>query len=323
MRVTPFLLLIVIAVLGFDAAVTGQQPVATPPPWAYPINTPGGPAAPQDDGTPKRVPGTDVALTLTQLRDLFNAPDWRPESHPPAPEVVLRGRRPDVRACGYCHYPSGQGRPENSGLAGLPAAYIVQQMADFKSGARKSSEPKMGPPNAMIAVAKAATDAEVKAAAEYFASFPFKPWIKVVETKTVPKTRVAGMYIPIEGGGTEPIGQRILEMPEDVARAELRDSGSGFIAYVPEGSLKRGQALVTTGGGKAVQCGVCHGADLRGIGPVPGIAGRSPSYVARQLFDLKNGSRKGPWSDLMKAAVASLTLGDMVDIAAYTASRVP
>ena len=137
------------------------------------------------------------------------------------------------------------------------------------------------------------------------------------------KTRVAGgMYVPIEGGGTEPIGQRIVEVPEDPVRTELRDSGAPFIAYVPEGSIKRGQALAT-GGTKAAQCGVCHGADLKGLGPIPGIAGRSPSYLVRQLFDLKYGNRKGSWSDLMKAAVASLTLDDMIALAAYSASRVP
>src|SRR5581483_11051318 len=103
-------------------------------------------------------------------RDLFNIADWRPTEHPSMPDVVAHGRKPDVRACGYCHLPNGFGRPENSSLAGLPAAYIAQQMADYRNGLRKSSEPKMGPPNAMLAVAKAATEEEARTAAEYFAS---------------------------------------------------------------------------------------------------------------------------------------------------------
>ncbi len=240
------------------------------------------------------------------------------------PEAVAHGRRPEMRACGFCHLVNGQGRPENASLAGMPAAYIIQQMADFKNGDRKSAEPRMGPPNAMIQDAKAATDEEIKAAAAYFASFPYKKWVRVVEAADVPKTRIAGsMHVPANDG-TEPLGSRIIEMPEDLARTELRDASSGFVAYVPPGSIKRGEALVTSGGaGKTVACGTCHGADLKGLGPIPPLAGRSPSYTVRQLFDLRQGVRKGAWSPLMKAAVEKLTIDDMIAIAAYTSSREP
>jgi cytochrome c553 len=196
-------------------------------------------------------------------------------------------------------------------------------MADFKNGDRRSAEPKMGPPNAMIQDAKAATDDEIKAAAAYFSSFPFKKWIRVVEAKDVPKTRIAGsMHVPASDG-TEPLGQRIIEMPEDLPRTELRDGASGFVAYVPPGSIAKGESIVKTGGGKSVACGTCHGSDLKGLGPVPPLAGRSPSYTVRQLFDLQQGVRKGPWSALMKSAVEKLTIDDMIAIAAYTSSREP
>ena len=96
------------------------------------------------------------------------------------------------------------------------------------------------------------------------------------------------------------------------------------MAYVPTGSIAKGESLVKTGGGgRTVACGTCHGADLKGLGPVPPLAGRSPSYTVRQLFDLQQGVRKGPWSALMKAAVEKLTVDDMIAIAAYTASREP
>jgi cytochrome c553 len=196
-------------------------------------------------------------------------------------------------------------------------------MADFKSGDRRSAEPRMGPPNAMIQDAKAATDDDVRQAAAYFSSFAFRKWIRVVETKEVPKTRIAGsMHVPAEGG-TEPLGRRIIEMPEDLRRTELRDAASGFVAYVPEGSVARGETLVKTGGTTTVACGTCHGADLKGLGPIPPLAGRSPSYTVRQLYDLQQGVRKGPWSPLMKAAVEKLTIDDMIAIAAYAASREP
>ena len=103
----------------------------------------------------------------------------------------------------------------------------------------------------------------------------------------------------------------------------LRDPRSSFIAYVPVGSIKKGQALVTSGAGKTTQCAVCHGADLKGLGPVPGIAGRSPSYLVRQMYDMQQGARKGPWTDLMKPVVTKLSDDDMLDIAAYTASMTP
>jgi cytochrome c553 len=220
--------------------------------------------------------------------------------------------------------PNGLGRPENSSLAGLPAAYIIQQVADFKSGLRKSSEPASLPVNFMIAVAKGSTEDDVKIAAEYFSALPRKPWIRVVEADTVPTTRVAGwMLVEVQPGATEPIGQRIIEMPENLERTELRDSASGFIAYVPVGSIAKGEALIAGGNGKTVACAICHGQDLRGLGPIPGLAGRSPSYIVRQLYDLQHGVRKGPWTDLMKPVVSQLTDEDIVSIAAYTASRAP
>jgi cytochrome c553 len=234
------------------------------------------------------------------------------------PESVAHGRPKEMRACGFCHLVNGQGRPENASLAGLPAAYIIQQMADFKSGDRKSAEPRMGPPNAMIQDAKAATDDEIRAAAAYFSSFAFRKWIRVVEAANVPKSRIAGsMHVPTNDG-TEPLGSRIIELPEDLARTELRDARAGFVAYVPPGSIAKGEALV-----KAGACGLCHGPDLKGLGPVPPLAGRSPSYTVRQLFDLQQGVRKGAWAPLMKAAVEKLSIDDMIAIAAFTSSREP
>jgi len=314
--------------------------VEEPPPWAYgfasasgatpapaaPAVPPAAPAAPPVlDPTPRHVPGSPAAFPLAEIRDAFGPADWFPGDHPRMPEIVAHGRRPDVRACSLCHYPNGKGRPENAGVSGLPVAYFIQTMADFKAGSRKSADARKANTNVMITIAKGMTDEEVKAAAEYFAAIPWTSWIKVIESPTVPKTRIAGgMFLKVEGGDTEPIGDRIIEMPEDTERTEiLRDPRSGFIAYVPVGSLKKGEALVTTGGGKTTACGVCHGADLKGLGPVPGIAGRSPSYTVRQLYDTQHGARTGVWADLMKPVVKNLSNDDMLAIAAYTASRMP
>lgn len=314
----------VLAAVVFVTVAAGALAAAdVPPPWAFAVNPPGTQPVP-DDGAARHVPGSSAAFTLTQIRDLFNVPDWHADNHPPMPEIVAQGRKPAVFACGFCHLPNGLGRPENSSLAGLPADYIAQQVADFKSGARKSSEPASLPVNFMIAVAKAATEDEVRVAAQYFAQLKRTPWIRVVETDKVPRTRVAGwMLIADEGGGTESIGQRVIEMPENLERTELRDSASGFVAYVPLGAVASGEALASNRSGKTIACAICHGVDLKGLGPVPGLAGRSPSYIVRQLYDIKHGVRNGQWSELMKAVVAQLSDEDMVALAAYTASLAP
>lgn len=307
------------------STIASQSP---PPYWAYAINPPakaGDSPLNHVDESLRHVSGTTAAFTHAQINDFFGPPDWHPDGHPPMPEIVAKGRKPDVFACGYCHLPNGQGRPENSSLAGLPAEYIVQQMADFKSGLRKSSDPKDLPVATMISNETKANEKEIHDAAIYFSGLKLKPWIRVVETDTVPKTKVAGwMLVPVEGAETEAIGQRIIETPENLEQIEMRNDAVGFVAYVPVGSVKRGEALVTTGGSeKTVACGKCHGAELRGLANVPTIAGRSPSYVVRQLYDMQNGTRAGAASQLMKPVVAKLSLDDMVAIAAYLASLKP
>src|SRR5271167_2324744 len=322
--------IVVVAVAQNQSEKTKAQPSHKPPPyWAFTVEptTDAWDAQaklPVDD-TRRQVPGSAAAFTLAQIGDYFNAPDWHPANHPAMPDIVAGGRKPDVIACGYCHLPNGQGRPENSSLAGLSVGYIVQQMAAFKGGLRKSSEPKQRPIGMMIAFETKANEKEIEAAAEYFSGLKPIPWIRVVETKTVPKTHVAGwMLVPSDTGGMEPIGERIIETPENLEQTELRNDAFGFIAYVPVGSIKKGKVVVTTGGaGKTIQCAICHGPDLKGGGDVPSIAGRSPSYVVRQLYDIQSGARAGVATQSMKVPVAKLAVDDMVSIAAYTASLHP
>ncbi len=299
-----------------------------PPYWAYAVNPPAHRSAHHAkpaDNTPRHVPGSAAAFTLRQIHDGFNPPDWHPAGHPAMPEIVAHGRKPDVMACGYCHLPNGQGRPENASLAGLPVDYIVRQIADFKSGLRKSSVPGFLPAAAMINHETKASKKEILAAAQYFSKIKPKPWIRVIETRTVPKTHVANwMLVPSAGGGMEPIGHRIIETPVNLEQTEMRNDASGFIAYVPVGSIRTGKALVTTGSaGETIPCAICHGPDLKGLGNVPSIAGRSPSYIVRQLYDIQSGARAGVDTQLMKSVTAKLTLDDMVSIAAYLASLHP
>jgi cytochrome c553 len=318
-----FVLAATLASVTLALAQTGSAALPPAPNWAY-VWDPDF-KVPAVDNAPQRLPGSTASFSWAQARDLFFAPSWHPEDHPAMPEVVARGRKPDVRACGSCHRAEGTGGPENSSLAGLPVAYFVQQMADFKTGARKFSGPQRSAVLLMTAAAKAMTDAEVQAAAEYFAALKPKPIVKVVEADTVPKTYIARLFfVKQPQGGTEALGRRIVEMPDDVEQFELRDTRSQFTAYVPVGSIAKGEALARSGGaGTTVPCAICHGAGLKGVGPIPAIAGRSPTYIVRQLFEFKHGTRAGPSSALMKPTVEKLSEDDMISLAAYVASLTP
>ena len=253
--------------------------------------------------------------------------DWYPGDHPtPVPKLVLEGdgtRR--IIACGLCHYPNGKGRAENASVSGLPVDYFIGTLMDMKSGARKTAEPLKGNANLMANMAKQMTDAEMKETAEYFGAItPWSQWIKVVESPTAPKVKSnAGLYQPLEGkdAGKEPIGHRIVEVPVNTEHTEVyRDPRSTFIAYVPPGSVAKGKVLVNTGGAVTFQCTACHGADLNGLAFVPGIASRSPSYLARQLNDYRQGTRKGHIGALMGPVAAKLSDDDIINITAYLAS---
>jgi len=337
-------LLLAATAFGF-AMMTGIASAADgpPPAWAYGFAAPPPPDATapavnppgQLDNTAKLfIPGSRMSFTRAQVANRFGPADWFPEDHPPMPHVVSNGRdsaNPQVYACGLCHYPSGRGRPENANVTGLSYDYIVQQLMDFRSGARKTSDVRKGNTTLMANFAKAMTDEEVKQAATYFTAIPAVQWINVQEAGTVPKTRPqGGMYLRLEGAdaGTEPIGARIIETPVNTHDTEyLRNPRSGFTAYVPPGSLAKGKALVengvTAGGSRVTACTVCHGNDLRGIGQAPILAGRSPSYLTRQLYDMSSGNRNGAWTSLMAPVVAGMKAEDLLNASAYLASLKP
>ncbi len=348
--------LLSVLALGLGVAgVSDAQAAGEPQPlWAYGFLTP---PAPGDKAVPqtmpsrklrakedpaeqtklRRVAGSAAEYSLVDVRDGGDVIDWFPGDHPPMSTLMRHGPAslgPRSRGCANCHLPNGKGRPENSPVSGLPVAYFIRQMEDFRSGARVSADPRKPNTPTMAEFAKAMTDAEIKEAAEYFGAIPWTPWLRVIETDLVPKTRIVGnLHLAVTKEFTEPIAGRIIETPEDEEQAELlRNPRSGFIAYVPVGSIKKGKHLVTTGGmtivdgeiapGKTLACATCHGPDLMGLADVPGIAGRSPSYLVRQLYDMQQGARRGPSGPLMQPVVANLNGDDFVAIAAYVASLV-
>lgn len=327
--------------------------------WGYGASSPSAEAAKVDDNELVRIPGSTQALKQALFRrttgdeGVKEVPDWAPEAHPPIPDIVRFGRSirdssgrylsptdrngnvvfaagrvedGGIRACGFCHSAHGLGHPGNAPVAGLPVGYLMQQMEDFKNGLRLSSDPKKGNVVRMAWYAAQMTPAETKAAVEYFAALPFPRNIKVVESATAPKTRLNEYFEPVPGpaGGTEPLAGRIIEVPENPELTGLRAPNTGFIAYVPIGSVAKGERLADT-----LQCRLCHGPELGGLnmgaagGEVPPIAGRSPSYTVRQLVDMKTGARRGPKSALMKAVVSKMTSEDMLNVAAHVASLAP
>lgn len=146
--------------------------------------------------------------------------------------------------------------------------------------------------------------------------------IRVVETDMVPRTITAKRGMRVMPGRREPIGKRIIEVPDTRYKAGSHDPRLGFIAYVPKGSVARGKKLVESGAG-AFPCAACHGTTYKGSGAVPALAGRSPSGIVRQLYDFRHGSRGGPAADMMKQEVSNLTADMRLDIAAYLASLTP
>ena len=318
---------------------TDPQAVQGGPNAAPPV-----PIPPAEANRKRRLDGSDLSFTRLEIRGVVT--DWYPGDHPnPMPRIIKLGPAALVlgetgRACGGCHLSDGSGRPENASPAGLSAKYILRQLDDFRKGRRHSVEPAKGNSNTMVMLAKAMTEQEMTQAAEYFAAVKWRKHVTVVETDRVPVTQIQGeLFIPkvnhvSEHKLSEPIGNRIIEVPTDVdANQILRSSRGTWVAYVPPGSIARGKNLVTTGGssivdskivlGRGTACVTCHGQDLRGMGQdVPPLAGRSPSYLAREIFDIQQGTRVGsyPLMPLMKKAVEKLTAEDIIDITAYLAS---
>ncbi len=316
MRIVAWMLILLfVSVLSIAAPQLGTL---RQPGWAFQVIDPAAQPPAAEESGPVRIPGSTKNYTRADIENLSAPPDWFPEENVPKPDIVLRGRGA-VLACGACHLMSGLGHPESADLTGLQSAYIVRQLQDFKTGARKDM-------SRMNGIAAAMTDEEMKQSADWFAARKPAPWNRVVETATVPKTYIGPgrMRYPHPDRSTEAIGNRIITLPEDPARARNRDPKSGFIANVPAGSIAKGKALVETGGnGKTIACGICHGDNLKGLGAVPRLAGVHSIYIARQLYLFKNGERNGLDAQLMKKPVAQLTDDDIIAISAYLGSLAP
>jgi cytochrome c553 len=302
----------------FATVGVAQQGTGVEPAWAFPAADKDQPPV-NEVNEPRQLPGSTKSYTPAQIDDLSNPPDWFPEEHGTLPQIVQKGRPPNALACGSCHLMSGKGHPESADISGLPIDYLMHTMNDFKSGARVDSARMNG-------IAKALSDEEIRQASEWASHLKPGGWIKVVEGETAPKSYVSvkgRMRLPHPAGGMEPLGNRIVELPDDTARATARDPKSGFTAYVPKGSIAKGSALANAAPGKTITCSVCHGEGLKGSGDIPRIAGLHPIYIVRQLSNFQTGASAGTSAAVMKKVVANLTEDDMLALAAYASSLAP
>lgn len=312
-----------VAMLALAACGPAKAPAGASLAWAYPTG-PKAPLPPAPPG-PLHVPGSKLTYTGEQLNEGVQ-PDWFPEEHPKPPAVVVQARKGGPDPCAECHMVNGQGYLATPNLAGLPAAYIVQQVEEFRSGRRLSWQHDRPATHEMIEVARKVSDRELAEAAAYFASMSGAQRYRVVETAQVPATHpnYYGWLEVTPNAPGEAAGNRVIEVADDLPRMMLTDDPHvGIVDYVAPGAIARGEALVKSGGHNGQPCGACHGADLRGAGDTPPLAARSAAYLARMLWDIKTGARQGPAVTAMQAPTAHLDEADIADVVAYLASLPP
>lgn len=315
------------------ASALGVCGAAERPDWAFFVPTAASAALSEPHGFEANwtAPGSRKSYTIQEVENVLMPPDWYPEEHPVMPDIVARGSRaegngPPLLPCSLCHLPNGAGHVESASLAGLRADYIEAQFVNWRSGARKIAVGSSNSRAFLTALKGRYSTDQIRAAAQYFASLKPRQWIRVVETDVVPASAVNPqtlMRLPISGAGTEPLGHRIVELPEDPVRLVYRDSHSGFVAYVPKHSITVGQTLVASTESGLPPCTACHGSRLAGSAIAPPLAGRPPTYIVRQLWAYQNGDRNPESAAAMRSIVANLAPEQMVNIAAFLASRPP
>ena len=287
--------------------VTPQMPA--PPAqfaWAYPAAPRGLPRP--DPAALHTAEGADPSkkLTMRQIGDAFGPPDWFPGDHPPLPNIVAHGRRPHVMACILCHLPNGNGHPESASVSGLTVQYIIDQMHAFKNGDRQNIRAP-----AMIEMAYAISEKDLKEAVRYFAAIPRskQQWIRVAETSRAPANHVGGGGARFfdKGAETVPVPPDMIYEVAESEQVELRNQRVGFVDYVPVGSLAKGRIVANGDKGAMRTCASCHGDDYRGHDDAPRLAGRGAYYLIRQLADMKAGTRKGAALGKMKLIIGKLS----------------
>jgi cytochrome c553 len=272
--------------------------------WAYPVEPP--PGAPNADAAP---PGKKVNQYL-----LFGSYTGLPA----IPKAVTTGK---PLPCMQCHLANGGSHPESAAISGLSANYIIEQVHAFRDGQR--ADVRTG---RMVQVAKTISEADLKAAAEYFAAIgpDRQKWLKTIVGNEAPKGPApfggGGFRYHAPEGGMEPLPVgRVVETAEDDDLVRARDQiDGGFVQYVNAEDLALGEKIAADG-----KCGTCHGAEFKGKGDVPRLAGQHSVYLIRQLKDMQTGARTDKKVAVMKSIIDKLSDREMVAVSAYLASKSP
>ncbi|THD08512.1 hypothetical protein B1991_05550 [Rhodanobacter lindaniclasticus] len=314
-------------VVATGAPVGGESPdaqISAAEAWAFPQFPPPDPHAPKSD--PARiihVAGSTRSYTQAQLDVEHFVPDWFPQDHLAAPPIVTVDRHPGWPwPCAECHMVNGAGVPATASITGLPKAYILEQVAAFRHGQRGASASRTT--RDMANEARSINDEDLETAASYFSRLEFVPHTSVIESASVPKTHWEDfVQRPDQGGARESIGERIVEVAVSFDDYRHNSDRTRYIAYVPPGSIARGAAIAASGSGAAPACESCHGAKLQGTELIPPLAGRSPTYIVRELLLFRAGQRSNPAAAPMRLEASQLTVDDMIAVAAYAGSRTP
>lgn len=319
-----------VSIALLSAAAVPMATAPTPPPpalaWAYPVAPPD--TAELDMPSGRYVtPDGKHTLTAAQVDKLTPAEkDWFPQNHPIPPAVVLAPGKDQAIPCAECHTVNGQGMAGVPDIAALPASYLLEQLAAFRSGARRSAMPHYLGTGVMTATARAWSDSDLQAAVTYYASLPRHAPTRVVVTDASPPMRMerwGWTYLDPAGGPKHPLNGSVAESPESLTKLFLGDLSNRQLVYVSHATLTLGDALIRSGGGNGQPCTVCHGASLRGTAVAPPLAGRDPGYLARQLWDIRSGARTGGNVKLMQGPARGLSAGDITALAGYLASLTP
>jgi cytochrome c553 len=271
--------------------------------WAYPVEPPRGANA--DAAPPSRPINQQlIAATYTGL--------------PRMPDVVAMGK---PLPCMQCHLANGGSHPESAAISGLTVNYIIEQVHAFRDGDRVDTRT-----GRMVLASKAINEKELREAAEYYAAIgpDRQQWVKTVVSTEVPKGPApfggGGFRYHAPEGGMEPLAAGIVvEVAEDDDLVRARDQiNGGFVQYVHPEDMALGEKVAAT-----YACGTCHGADYKGVGDVPRLAGQHSLYMIRQLKDMQTGARKDKNVALMKPIVDKLSDREMVAVSAYLASKSP
>jgi len=118
----------------------------------------------------QKLSGTE-RIALAMYYSQLKAPFMPADTASPTPDdagawLATRGRWADqLPACAQCHAPGGSGvGTQFPPLAGLPVAYLVEQLQAWKAGTRPP-----GPLGLMPAVARKLSDKDIDAVAAYYA----------------------------------------------------------------------------------------------------------------------------------------------------------